>query len=348
MNIAVVVPAHNGGSTLKRCLASITASSVKPDQVIVVDDGSTETVVYDLATEYGFDYLSVPNGPTGPARARNLGVEQAKAELVLFVDSDVVLAHDSIERVVEVFSNSPETHAIFGSYDTSPDVQTIVSRYKNLLHHFVHQHGNKKASTFWSGFGAVRRQVFQATGGFDTSYKKPCIEDIEFGGRLAKAGFNTQLRPEIQVKHLKHWTLTGMIRTDIFCRAIPWTRLIINQNSGVSDDLNTSMKSRLSAITAILFAVSLICTAAGLPLKYAAVFFLGAYISLDWQLFSFFQRNGGWRLAFGGAALHLLYYLYASITFVSVHLVDWCLKATTRVIPSWIHARTISLLKNQS
>lgn len=347
MKIAVVVPAHNGAIALKKCLTAITGSSREPDQVIVVDDGSTDPTVCKLASEFEFDYFSVPAAPAGPANARNLGVGQTKAELVLFVDSDVVLARDSIEKVVNVFSANPDTHALFGSYDSSPAVTTTVSRYKNLLHHFVHQQGNHKASTFWSGFGAARREVFLAVGGFDRSYRKPCIEDIEFGARLVKAGYTIQLCPEIQVKHLKHWTLTGMIHTDIFCRAIPWTKMMINQNIGVSDDLNTSVKSRVSAIAAILFSLSLVCVVAGYPLHHITMFFLGAYISLDWKLFKFFQRTGGWRLAVGGAALHLIYYLYASITFVSVHLVDWCTKAFSRIVPSWMNTRAISSLKNQ-
>ena len=58
----------------------------------------------------------------------------------------------------------------------------MVSQYRNLLHHFVHQHGHAEASTFWAGCGAIRRAAFDAVGGFDAArFPRPSIEDIELG-----------------------------------------------------------------------------------------------------------------------------------------------------------------------
>ena len=71
----------------------------------------------------------------------------------------------------------------------APRLQGVVSQYRNLLHHFVHQHGNSEASTFWAGCGAIRRSVFEEMGGFDEQrFPTPSIEDIELGYRLRQAG----------------------------------------------------------------------------------------------------------------------------------------------------------------
>ena len=57
--------------------------------------------------------------------------------------------------------------AVLGSYDDRPPASGLVARYRNLLHHFVHQRSRREATTFWTGLGAVRRDAFAALGGFD-------------------------------------------------------------------------------------------------------------------------------------------------------------------------------------
>src|SRR3989442_4923268 len=104
----------------------------------------------------------------------------------------------------------------------------MVSRYRNLLHHFVHQRGKPDASTFWAGCGAIRRHTFEEVRGFDAArFPRPSIEDIELGYRLRAAGHRIRLDPRLQGTHLKRWTLGSILRTDIAQRALPWSRLIL-------------------------------------------------------------------------------------------------------------------------
>lgn len=320
MEIAVVVPVHNGGLDLALCLAAIANSSTEPKQVIVVDDSSTDASACEAAKSHGFDYLRLDGGPYGPAKARNAGVKKCRTDIVLFIDADVVVQTDTVEKVTRKFCDNSEIHALFGSYDAEPAVTTIVSRYKNLLHHFVHQNGNQVATTFWAGCGAVKLSEYNSVGGFDSNYEKPCIEDIEFGTRLTDAGYNIRLCADIQVKHLKHWKFFGMVKTDIFSRAVPWTRLMIHKKSGVNNDLNTGWQSRLNAAVALLLVATVIGIFAGYELYFVAAFLLGVYLAVDKALFSFFLNAGGIKLAVGGALLHLLYYVYASVAFVAVHI----------------------------
>ena len=111
---------------------------------------------------------------------------------------------DTIARIRRRFEMDPRLDALIGSYDDEPASAGFASQYKNLLHHFVHQHGREEAATFWTGCGAIRREVFAAAGGFDESYTRPCIEDIELGHRLRQRGRRIVLDPALQVKHLKH------------------------------------------------------------------------------------------------------------------------------------------------
>jgi hypothetical protein len=141
--------------------------------------------------------------------------ERADGTVLLFVDADVVVAPGTVSHVAAAFAGDAGLAACFGSYDDRPRAPGLVSRYRNLLHHFVHQDGNAEAATFWAGLGAVRRTIFLDVGGFDAArFPRPSIEDIELGYRLRRAGHRILLDKGLQGTHLKRWGLVSMIRTD--------------------------------------------------------------------------------------------------------------------------------------
>ena len=256
LTVSVIIPVYNGEATLRQCLEAVNASDYPHYEVIVVNDGSKDGSA-DIAEELGATVVPLPRGPFGPGLARNQGSEIATGDILLFVDADVVIRADSVRRIVETFVAEPKAAAVFGSYDAAPSAQDFASQYRNLLHHFVHQQGSESAETFWAGCGAVRRDVFREIGGFDgLRYPKPSIEDIELGGRIRLAGHKIVLNSNIQVKHLKRWTLRGIIKTDVFSRAVPWTRLI-KQSSNMPNRLNLAVTQRISGLIVVLILVHL-------------------------------------------------------------------------------------------
>ena len=256
--ISVVIPAYNASRVLEACLNSIAASEIKPLECIVVDDGSTDNTV-EVARRFGAKVLST-GGRRGPAHARNLGAAKAAGEIVFFIDSDICVHVNTIGRVASGFAADPAAAAIIGSYDDSPEQQDVLSMYRNLMHRYVHQHGRREASTFWSGCGAIRRSVFLQFGGFDESYGRPAIEDIELGYRLVGAGIKITLDHSLEVKHLKRWTFVNLIKTDIFDRGMPWTELIL-RDGRMPNDLNVQLSQRFSvALAFLLFGFALAVT----------------------------------------------------------------------------------------
>jgi glycosyltransferase involved in cell wall biosynthesis len=238
MTITVIVPAYNADATLGRCLSALAASRRAPDEVIVVDDRSTDGTA-DRARELGARVIVLPEG-RGPAAARNHGARQARGELLVFVDADVAVHADALERIEDELARNPGVAALFGSYDDDPPETGLASRYKNLLHHHTHQSSRRDAATFWAGCGAIRSSVFLAAGGFDERYRHPAIEDIELGARLIASGWRVWSTPDVQATHLKRWTFWNLIATGIFRRAIPWSRLIA-QTGVLPDDLNRAV-----------------------------------------------------------------------------------------------------------
>ncbi len=322
IELSVVVPVRNDPKHLETCLHALAQTSFDRYEVVVVDDASTDNTA-DVAKQFGARVVSLDE-QSGPARARNRGVEEAVGEFVFFIDADVCVKPDTIKKVIETFRSESTVAAVFGSYDRSPEKQNLISQYKNLLHHFVHQHGNRDASTFWSGCGAIRRSLFLEVNGYDTSFARPCIEDIELGARLRKAGHRIVLNPDIQAKHLKHWTFWGWIKTDVFDRAIPWTQLILKEKS-LPNDLNLKTSQRLCGVFSCLLVVLFLIGAWFEPWLLLLPFVaLGTTLVVDWW------GHKGWsgRVISGLAAL----LAFAVLVAVTLRFGYWTLLPAAIVI----------------
>jgi GT2 family glycosyltransferase len=318
LSLAVVVPAHRAEGELGRCLDALLVAGAAPGEILVVDDGSDDGTGA-AARARGVRVLRNDRAE-GPAEARNRGARAAEADLLLFVDADVAVDAAARRRVLAAFAGDPELDAVFGSYDDAPPAPALVSRYRNLLHHFVHQHGREDAATFWTGLGAVRREAFLGLGGLDRAWQD--VEDVEFGVRLRRAGGRIRLDRDLQGTHLKAWTLRSMLRTDLIGRAIPWSRLALFEGAP-SDDLNLSGAHRASAACVALLAAALPAAAVLpqgwrlAPLAVAALALLG-FVLANRRFLGFLRRRRG--LAFAAAALpfHALHYAAAILGFAWV------------------------------
>lgn len=316
-DVAIVMPAYNAAGHLVQSLpAALAAADGRP--VIVVDAGSTDNTV-DVARQHDVQVIQLPKR-AGPAEARNIGVDNTDATVVMFIDADCVCHDDSVSRVARAFSGDPDLVALTGSYDDDPPERNFASSYMNLRHHFTHQGAAREGSTFWAGCGAVRRDAFLRVGGFDTEmFPRPMIEDIELGLRLREAG-STWLDPELQVTHLKRWTLASVIHTDIFCRAIPWTRLI-RSTGRMPNDLNLRISQRVAALFAPLALLAIVTSPLVIRLPnpvwtiLGAAAVLGAFL-LNLDMVRFFARRRGIVFCLGGWLFHLLHLSYSAATFV--------------------------------
>ena len=215
--------------------------------------------------------------------------------------------------------SAPDIAAAFGSYDDAPRSQRLAALYANLRHHFYHQNSKREASTFWSGFGAIKREIFLAKKGYDTRFAQPSIEDVEFGVRLRNAGYRILLTPEAQAKHCKDWGLIQLWRTDIFQRALPWSKLIVSGETKGAD-LNTSLRERVIIIFAHLLLFLVVGSIFAPVLLWALLAVAVIYAGLNLRFYKLLARCGGAGLLLGGAVLHWLYHMYACTVFMFVLL----------------------------
>jgi cellulose synthase/poly-beta-1,6-N-acetylglucosamine synthase-like glycosyltransferase len=277
--VSVVIPVFNGGADLQRCLEAVSASSYPILECILVDDASTDAMVKPAAERYAAHVIRLDQ-QCGPAKARNRGVAEARGDIIFFTDADVLLHPDAIGKAVKALQAESKTVAVFGSYDDQPADASFISQYRNLFHHWVHQTGAEDASTFWTGCGAIRKDVYEEMGGFNQDFKRPSIEDIELGARLRRSGYKIRLLKNMFGKHLKQWRFLNMVRTDIFLRGVPWMRVVLRDGS-LTSDLNLSYKSRLATLFAGLLGLllpGLILTGHAAAILPAAIFILSACI----------------------------------------------------------------------
>ena len=319
--ISIIIPVHNGGDDLRRCMASIAKAMGGDTEVIVVDDASDDEAI-DAAL-MGLPearVLRIDDGPVGPARARNWAAARARGEILVFVDADVAIRSNAIDELVSpLISSGPEGSlvATIGSYDDRPADPGVAATYANLRHHRVHQSVRNPVPGFWTGLGAVRRSVFEELEGFDEIFDRPSIEDVEFGLRVGASGRTIHVIPSAMGTHLKSWTIADLWRTDLFARGIPWGRAMeLHPELGWS--LNGSPRNRVAMLAlafAVLMSASSIASALagmfGLAISslVPAILGVGTWCWLEADLFRLIAIRRGYGSMLGGVFLHAIHHL---------------------------------------
>jgi GT2 family glycosyltransferase len=308
--LSVVVPVYNSAHTLERCLSAVCAQLGSSDEVIVVDDSSTDDVGA-VANRFKVNLVRLDR-QSGVAAARNRGADRATRPVLFFVDADVVLHADALARGRAHFSTS-SIDGVIGSYDDSPEARTLVSQFKNLAHHYFHQRAEGRIGSFWGGCGFIKRDVFLAAGGFDEQrFSRPSIEDVELGWRITDRGGRILLDPRILGTHLKRWTFGALIKTDVLYRAVPWVRWSLERRR-LGAELNASPLQRVALVIAVLLVASGLAAIASGAARVSFVVLGGLALAINQSLFRLFWRRGGVGLFVAGFLLQQVYYCCALV-----------------------------------
>lgn len=309
--ISVIVPAYRGGEPFDVCLASLERLSPAPLETLVVIDGPCRDSEA-RARRPGVRVI-VLDEQCGPAAARNRGAADAKGDILFFVDADVAVRPDACAQIARGFADD-ERAAVIGSYDKQPTAPNFLSQYKNLAHRFVHQRAHPEGFTFWGACGAIRREIFDAVGGFDARYREASIEDIELGYRLRRQGHRIAVDRTLEVTHLKRWTAASLLRADIGRRALPWSALIL-QEGRLHDDLNLRITQRVAIVLtwstiAAAIAFAWIDAPIAIPLGLAL-----ALLLVDLPLWRYLAHERGRAFAARSVPWHWLVYALSGAAF---------------------------------
>lgn len=217
--VSVIVPAYNAEATIGACLESLLAQARAPDEIVVVDDASTDGTA-GVISRYPVKLIRLArNG--GPGVARNEGARVAAGDILAFTDSDCVAPPDWLARLEREFDDEGIV-AVTGGY-----AGTTAPGFLPLLQHLVLRERqatlpDEIASTITSNF-ACRRRAFEAVGGFPLYCRKrdprrPVWgnEDEELGFLLTRAGGRIRWLRDAGVLHRFRPGLGGYLRQQKF------------------------------------------------------------------------------------------------------------------------------------
>ena len=172
--------------------------------------------------------------------------------MLFFLDSDITVTPSTLSAVAASFADRPQISALFCSYqkETVPEqflqpVQEPGSplhspdgpRRCGYLLRRVWRHPPRRLPARWAA----------------SIPSTSILEDVELGYRLHRAGHKIFLNKSIQLTHHKKYSFTGLVKSDLLGRAIPWTRIMLTKRI-IRNDLNTRSHNMLSVVVALAIA----------------------------------------------------------------------------------------------
>ena len=206
LHLSVVIPTYNRRERLGLVLRGLARQSVQPDQfeVVVIDDGSVDGTAEWLESQTFPSALRVLRQKnSGPATARNKGVEAARAPTILFIDDDVVPNPDLVREHLRAHAAEPRV-AVIGPLLSLPryrqlwvawEQRKLERQYTSIMR------GEWKPTfrQFWTGNASVSRELLLEVGCFDTTLRR--AEDVELAVRLALRGVSFRFNPAASAVH---------------------------------------------------------------------------------------------------------------------------------------------------
>jgi len=188
LTCSVIVIALNAEATLKDCLKSITGQSQRPDEIIVVDNGSTDSTA-EIASNAGAHVVSEP--ARGRAKARNAGVKAARGDLLAFTDADAVAHKDWLRNLVgHPGLREGDVAGVAGNVIAN-NPQKLIPKLLDLLIANIPHHAT------WNIL--YHKKILEEVGGFDARLGN--AEDVELAWRLTRRGYRIEYAPEAIVYH---------------------------------------------------------------------------------------------------------------------------------------------------
>jgi glycosyltransferase involved in cell wall biosynthesis len=278
LSISFIIPAYNAEQSLNTCLCALTTIATSNDEIILVNDASTDST-QEIASQYNCKIINLQiNG--GAAHARNHGARISNKDILVFIDSDVLITQKNIEDIRSYFENNENVQTITANVDPASLEAGFLTDFKNLYMNYIISTGSLSVNYVYGSFCATRSKNF-----VQWPEKIRLTEDSLWGYQQKELGLIIHSLTSLKVKHLKKYNFKKLIENDFmissfFARSFlsfkRWNTLYSKESFG-----HTSKLQKISVILSMLaLAIFSIRPTIGLVL-------LGLWLALNIRFFQF-------------------------------------------------------------
>lgn len=218
--LSIIVPTYNSQHTIEACLNSIKQSSFPDYEIIVVDCASNDKTA-ELAKKYA-DNVLVLSGRKTRSYARTSGLRASGADIVVNIDSDVVIKKDALANIAQYFTGHPDIDAVTGMLSREHPNMNFSSQYKNLYMHYMFKTLPDKITFLYGSIHAFRRTVVDS---YNASIR--IADDTALGQQLVSKGRKIALLKNLEVIHLKKYNLSTLLIND-FKIPFDWAKIFLH------------------------------------------------------------------------------------------------------------------------
>lgn len=212
--VSVIILSHNGETVIENCLKSVISSDYDPFEIILLDNGSTDRTSV-IASNFK-DQIKIikTDSNLSFAEANNIGLREAKGDVLILLNDDTVVTQDWIRKLVKTFEHNPKI-GIAGCKILYPGT--------NIIQHFggyiepngiTNHYGNGEIDgeefnkvrnvTYVTGAAfAIRRSLINQTGYLPEVYKPIYFEEVEYCVRAKRIGWDIVVSPDARIYHLE-------------------------------------------------------------------------------------------------------------------------------------------------
>ncbi len=284
MKVSIVIPTYNSKKTISKCLDPIIKIKDIDIEIIVVDDLSDDKTL-SIAKKYPINIIELEENK-GPANARYIGEKKAKNDIIVFIDSDIVIVENTIRRIITGFEDNSDISAIVGLFSKKHPNNDFYSNYKNLYMNYIFNKCSTEIDFLFGSIFAIKKGLLEMP-----DISKRFGEDTESGLRLNKRGHKIILDKDLEVIHLKQYDLQSILRND-YIISYHFTRIFLGKKGWREFGKKKRFShARMSQILSIPLAYLIIISLAIFP-KVSALLFL-VYIYSYRDFFTFLYREKG-------------------------------------------------------
>lgn len=198
LKISLVIPLYNEENSLEKLVESINRQTFQPDEIILVDGGSTDKTVevFEKLCSLNSVYKLVKTKRATPGKGRNIGIENARNQWIALTDAGIKLNDDWLENLLQVVGENPSGEVIYGNF--APAVKNLFE--KCAVFAYVYPQGENGIRGKFIASSLIKKEVWQKVGGFPDLR---AAEDLMFMEEIERQSFSVAYAPKAMV----YWQL---------------------------------------------------------------------------------------------------------------------------------------------